>query len=169
MKVLMHLAFSCAFLFADCAVCWGQNGANLVDATLCDLYQHPDQYAGKMVKVRGTVAGNDLWIDAFTEKPCPTYMRIIVVFPAQLKTSPGFDLVRDQSFKEFENAVYHPRPIGIEATFEGRFDAAFYWRDHKRIPVGQGELKGYGKKHDYDGQIVLLRVLDVVTKPVPRL
>jgi hypothetical protein len=132
------------------------------------LYQHPEQYAGKMVKVRGTVAGNDFWIDAFTEKPCPTYMRIIVVFPDRVKPPPGFDLVRDKSFKEFEDAFYHPRPIHIGATFEGRFDAAFYWRDQKRIAVGQGQVKGYGKKHDYDGQIVLRQVSDVVAEPLPR-
>src|SRR5882762_3874224 len=160
MKALMHLAFCCIFLLADCAGSRGQDAGKLVEATLCDLYQHPDQYAGKMVKVRGTVAGNDMWIDTFTEKACPTWMRIIVVFPTQLKLSPGFDLVRDQSFKEFEDAMYHPRPIHIDATFEGRFDAAFYWRDHKRIPIGPGGVKGYGKKHDYDGQIVLHRVLD---------
>jgi len=95
-------------------------------------------------------------------------MRLIVVFPDQVKPAPGFDLVKDKSFKEFEDALYHPRPIDIGATFEGRFDAAFYWKNHKRIAVGQAQVKGYGKKHDYDGQIVLHQVSDIVAKPLPR-
>jgi hypothetical protein len=89
-----------------------------------------------------------------------------VVYPSQIKPAPGFDLARDKSFKEFEDAFYHG--MHVEVTIEGRFDAAFYWRDQKRIPVGQVHLKGYGKKHDYDGQIVLHEVSDVVTKYIPR-
>jgi hypothetical protein len=117
-----------------------------------------------MVKVRGTVAGNDLWIDSFTEKACPAFMRVIVVFPNRVRPAPGFDLIKDESFKEFEDALYHPRPIHIEATFEGRFESVVTVQDGKRIRAG----KGYGKKHDYDGQIVLQRVFDVVAKPLPR-
>ena len=168
MKTLMRLAFGCVLLLAVCPFCLGQGGAQPIEATLCDLYQHPEQYTGKMVKVRGTVAGNDLWIDAFTETACPTWMRVIVVFPDRIKTAPSFDLIRDKSFKEFEDACNHPRPIHIDATFEGRFDAAFVWRDHKRIRVGQDAEKGYGKKHEYDGRIVLHQVSDVMAKPLPR-
>jgi hypothetical protein len=168
MEMLMRVMYGCVLLSAGCLYGWGQDDARPINATLCDLYQHPEQYAGKMVKVRGTVAGNDLWIDEFAEKPCPTHMRLIVVFPDQVKPTPGFDLVRDKSFNEFEDALYHARPIHIEATFEGRLDAAFYWRDHKRTAVGQNQVNGYGKKHEYDGQIVLHQVFDVVAKPLPR-
>ncbi|MFI5097542.1 MAG: hypothetical protein ACHQT6_06165 [Candidatus Acidiferrales bacterium] len=168
MKTLMCVTFGCALLLAQSAIRGGQRVSNPVEVTLCDLYQHPEQYMDKMVKVQGTVAGNDLWIDAFTEKPCVTYMRLIVVFPDQVNPAPSFDLVRDKSFKELEDALYQPRPIHIDATFEGRFDTAFYWRDQKRIPVGRGQVKGYGMKHDYDGQIVLHQVSAVVAKPLPR-
>ncbi|HKM80063.1 MAG TPA: hypothetical protein VJY15_03775 [Candidatus Acidoferrum sp.] len=168
MKTLMCVMFGCAVVLADPAICGGQRVPNPVEVTLCDLYQHPEQYTDKMVKVRGTVAGNDLWIDAFTEKACPTHMRLIVVFPDQVNPAPSFDLVRDKSFKELEDALYQPRPIHIDATFEGRFDAAFYWRDQKRIAVGRSQVKGYGKKHDYDGQIVLHQVSAVVVKSLPR-
>jgi hypothetical protein len=44
----------------------------------------------------------------------------------------------------------------------------FVWRDHKRIKMGPGTEKGYGKKHNYDGQIVLRQVSDVWAKPLPR-
>src|SRR5271165_6130600 len=113
MKVLMRVTFGCVLLLAGCRLCWGQDATKPIKATLCDLYQHPEQYTGKLVQVRGTVASNDLWIDTFSEKPCPTYMRVLVVFPDRVKPTPGFDLVRDQSFKEFENAFYHSRPIHI--------------------------------------------------------
>jgi hypothetical protein len=29
----------------------------------------------------------------------------------------------------------------IDATYEGRFDAAFAWRDHKRIRVGDNSRR----------------------------
>ena len=162
----MQLTYGC-LLLAGCSFCWGQERASPVDVTLCDLYQHPELYVGKMVKVRGTVAGSDWRLDAFTEKPCPTYMRLIVVLPDHVKPAPGFDLVRDKSFKEFEYAFYRQlRPIHLELTFEGRFDAGFVWRDHERIKVGQGAEKGYGKKYQYDGRIVLHKVSDVQATPV---
>jgi hypothetical protein len=157
-----------ASLFILCACSWGQNNPWPVEAPLCDLYEHPEQYIGKMVKIRASVAGNDMWIDAFTEKTCSSWMRVIVVFPNQIEPRPDFDLVQDNSFKQFEDAMYHSRPIHIDATFEGRFDAAFLWRDHKRIKIGQRTEKGYGKKHDYDGRIVLHQVSDVSAKPLLR-
>jgi hypothetical protein len=130
--------------------------------------EHPEQYAGKIVKVRGTVGRHDLSIDDFAESPCPAYMRVIVVYPNRINPSPGFELITDKSFKQLEDAVYQPGPVHIDATFEGRFDAAFYWRNHKRIAVGEGQLKGYAKKHDYDGQIVLHQVSDVAAFSLPR-
>lgn len=164
MSTITRVTYGCVLLLAGCAFCWGQDAAKPVEATLCDLYQHPEQYAGKMVKVRGSIAGNDMWIDVFAEKSCTSWMRVVVVFPKQVKPPPDFDLVRDDSFKEFEDAMYHPRPIHIEATFEGRFDSVVTVQDGKRTRVG----KGYGKKHDYDGRIVLQKVSDVVAKPLPR-
>ena len=58
----------------------------------------------------------------------------------------------------------------IDATYEGRFDAAFAWRDHKWIKLGQGNgsQEGYGKGHEYDGRIVLHQVSDVWAEPLPR-
>jgi hypothetical protein len=117
-----------------------------------------------MVKVRGTIAGNDMWIDAFTTEPCSVWMSIVVVFPNQVQPAPAFDLVRDDSFQEFEESMYQRRPIHIEATFEGRFDSIITMQDGKRTKAGAG----YGKKHEHDGRIVLHRVSDVMSKPLPR-
>ena len=82
-------------------------------------------------------------------------MRIIVVFPDQVNPTPAFTLVQDDSYEKLRKALSYPGPIHIDATYEGRFDPAFAWRDHKRIKLSQDSEKGYGKKHNYDGRIVL--------------
>jgi hypothetical protein len=141
------------------------NAESPTKASLCELYQNPQQYAGKMVSVRARVAGNDLWIDAFEQKACSSWMNVVVVFPEQVKPAPGFSLVHGDSLTKLLESVRKGK--GVEATFEGRFDAAFVWRDHKRIPVGTDP--GYGKKNRYGGRIVLQRVSDVLVFPGLRL
>ena len=173
MKTHRHVTFGCLFLLADCVLSRGQDGAKPIQTSLCDLYQHPEQFAGKMIKVRGGSVG-DLRIEEILHdsdaNPCPAYMRIIVVFPDQTKPAPAFRLVRDESYKKLADALHYPGPIHIDATYEGRFDAAFAWRDHKWIKLGQGNgsQEGYGKEHEYDGRIVLHQVSDVWAKPLPR-
>ena len=71
MRVAAWVFLTSLFLLNVFTFSWGQANPHPVEITLCDLYQHPDQFAGKVVKVRGRVAGNDMWIDDFTEKPCP--------------------------------------------------------------------------------------------------
>jgi hypothetical protein len=142
----------------------GDKGVPL-KATLCELYEHPEQYSGKMVSVRASVAGNDLWIDSFEQKACPSWIQVVVVFPDQVKPEPGFGLVHDDSLTELLEGAHKGK--GVQATFEGRFDAAFVWRDHKKISVGAEA--GYGKKHRYGGRIVLQRVSDVLVLPGSRL
>jgi len=163
-RVLRWLICASLCLLSFCALSRGQLSTEPVQASLCDLHQHPNQYAGKMVRVRGTIAGNDMWIDDFTEKPCSSWMSIVVVFPQQVKPAPDFGLVKDDSFGKFEDAMYHSRPIHLEATFEGRFDSVVILQDGKRIKAGTG----YGKKHAHDGRIVLHRVSDVMARPLPR-
>jgi hypothetical protein len=164
MKPIRWATYVCLLILAACVFSRGQADTQSSEVTLCELYQHPEQYAGKMVKVRGRVAGNDIWIDDFTQQPCSSWLRVMVVFPSQVVPAPNFDLVHDDSFKEFQGALYRPRPIHIEATFEGRFDSIVSMQAGKRTRVGQG----YGKNHNYDGRVVLHRVSDVVAKPLPR-
>jgi hypothetical protein len=139
-----------------------------VKTTLCELAQHPEQYIGKMVKVRASVAGNDLWIDDFEQAPaCTCWMGVIVVLPEQVKPKPHFDAVRDDSFNQLF-ADRH-KSMNVRANFEGRFDAVYTWRNRKRIWIGESteKQKGFGKKGQYGGRIVLYRVSDVLARPVP--
>ena len=141
------------------------------EATLCDLYQFPEQYAGKIIKVRGgSVSGLAIDDSRHDSQPavCPAYMRIVVVVPDQVRPSPTFDLVRDDSYRKLHDALHYGGAIHIDATYEGRFDALFAWRDHKRIRVGDSTEEGFGKRHEYDGRIVLRQVSDVWAKPLPR-
>jgi hypothetical protein len=141
------------------------------EVTLCDLYQHPEQYAGKMIKVRGgSVSGleiEDLLHDT-PSKPCPAYMTIVVVFPHQVEPAPGFQLVQDEAQKKLAEALRSSVAIKIEATYAGRFDAAYVWREQKRIPVSAQEGKHPAQKQDWDGRIVLRQVFDVWTYALPR-
>lgn len=157
-------AISCVLLLLLGHTTFAQTTKVPVEVTLCDLYQHPEEYIGRMVTVRGDVAGNDLWIDAFNWQSCSSWMRVIVVFPKDVKPSPAFELMSDGSFKQLMDALYGRRPVNIDAKFEGRFDSVVVVRDGDRIRIGDG----YGKKRDYDGRIVLKRVSEVVVKPLPR-
>lgn len=171
MKIISRVISCGALLLAGCVLCWGQGNAKPSEVTLCDLYQHPEQYNGKMIKVRGgSISGlrlEDIVHDLPTEK-CSGYLSIIVVFPDQVKPAPDFELARDESYKKLYDSLHSPRPIHIDATYEGRFDLAFVWRDHQRIRVGQDGVKGYGKQHEYDARLVLQQVSDVWAMPLPR-
>jgi hypothetical protein len=139
-------------------------GVPPIKVTLCDLAEHPEQYAGKIVAVRASEMGEDFWIEDFTNRDCSAYTPVIVVYPDQIKPDPGFDLVRDDAFNKFFEDVR--KGMHVEATYEGRFDVAYVWRDHKRICVGSE--KGYGKEYKYGARVVLRRLSDVVSHPVPR-
>jgi hypothetical protein len=170
MKPITRAAFCCLLVLTGSELCSGQKSVNPVEASLCDLFQNPEQYAGKMIKVRAGSVGDlhieDTLHDSQAE-PCPAYMRIIVVFPYQVKPAPAFQLVQDDSYKNLSEALRSQRPIHIDATYEGRFDAVFVWRDHKRIRIVQGNQTGYGKRHEYDGRIVLHQVSDIWAMPLP--
>jgi hypothetical protein len=167
--------YASAVLLALCYCAWGQENMRALEVTLCELYQHPEKYGGKMVKVRASFAGwkeQDLWIEDFTRErltsltseSCQSWINVTVVFPEKVKPAPDFDLVRDDSFKEFQDALYHKSPMHIDATFEGRFDTVLAVQGGKRVRVG----KGYGKKGNYDARIVLYSVSEVWTLILPR-
>lgn len=137
-----------------------------VKATFCDLYTEPQKYAGKMVEVQALLYGyRDPTLEPLSpqNESCPGYMRIGLAFPQDIKPRPDFGLVKDESFKTFEHAWQQGMRVG--ATFEGRFDPVFVWRDRKRVRVGEGE--GFGGKHLGDARIVLRRVSNVTAHVVP--
>lgn len=140
-----------------------------VKATLCDLAQHPEQYIGKMVEVRASVAGNDLWIDDFEQKPaCASWMGVVLVLPEQVTPKADFEVVRDDPLNQMFDDLR--KRMNVQATFEGRFEAVYTWTNHKQVWIGESQEKpkGFGKKGQYGGRIVLRRVSDIVTRPVPR-
>ncbi len=135
--------------------------------TSCDLYEHPESYAGKMIVVRASVSGADLALDDFSnQKPCSAYMRLHLEFPQEVRPAPTFDVLRNDAYDELFEKLH--QGMNVIATYEGRFDPVFVWRDQKRIRVGDGADKGYGKKHRYDGRIVLRNVSAVLGRPIPR-
>jgi hypothetical protein len=161
----------CLLLVLSPLACRGQaeNPPVAMKATLCDLAQHPEQYIGKMVEVRASVAGNDLWIDDFEQKPaCPSWMGVILVLPEQVKPKADFDTVRDDPFNQLFADLR--KGMNVQATFEGRFEAVCTWSNQKQVWIGEGQekSKGFGKKGQYGGRIVLHRVSDILARPVPR-
>lgn len=170
MKTLVRAACIFAILMFLFTLCWAQEAPTPLETTLCDLYEHPEQYAGKMIKVRGGSVGDLRIENMLHDSPavkCSAYMRLVVVFPDQVRPIP-FQLVRDESYKKLSEALHSKGPIHIDATYEGRFEPAFVWRNGKRIRVGQNQIeKGYGNKHQYDGRIVLRQVSDVWAERLP--
>jgi len=156
----MRASYGCV-LFLVCFLAAGlesspaQQDAGPVNASLCELYQHPAGYTGKAVRVRGSVVGSDLWIDDF-ETTCSSWFKVIVVLPEEAQPPQQLQLVKDESFTAFFDGLR--KGMNVQATFEGRFDAG---------STGGAKGHGFGRKHDARGQIVLLRVSDVVARPVP--
>lgn len=173
MKVIRRLICGGVLLVAGYITCWGQDGAKPTPLTMCELYEHPEQYSGKMVKVRGGSLGAELSISNVTldgpVKTCSAFLDIIVLFPWQVNPSPGFDVVRDESFAKLEDAI-NSRVMRIDATYEGRFDLLHVIRDGKRINVttGKAERRRVGKMSYYDARIVLHQVSDVSAFEPPR-
>jgi hypothetical protein len=164
---MKHFAFVLS-LIVYAVPSYGQSGKQdmPLNVTACELYEHPEQYAGKMVEVRANVSGKDLALDDFSnQKSCSAYMKLHLELPQDAKPVPTFDLLRDGAYRElFDNLQ---RGMNVTATFDGRFDPAFVWHDQKRTRVAGSTNDGYGKKHRYDGRIVLRKVSDLLSRPMP--
>jgi hypothetical protein len=147
---------------------YGQTDKDMpLPVTACELYEHPEQYAGRMVEVRANVSGKDLALDDFSDqKSCSAYMKLHLEFPQEIRPVPNFNLVHDDAYNELFEKLHGG--MNVTATYEGRFDPAFVWNDQKRRRVGESTSDGYGKKHRYDGRIVLRKVSDVLARPMPR-
>jgi len=170
LRTVVQAVIICVLCLICGAVSPGQDSAKPVAVTLCDLYQHPDRYQGRVVKVRaGSVSSLDIG-DVLHDAParaCPSYMRMLVIFPDQTHSGPTLQLVKDEAYRKLSEALRYPGPVHIDATYEGRFDAAYSWRENKRVRVAGGAEGGYGKRQEYDGRIVLHQVSDVWSEPLP--
>ena len=144
-----------------------ENPSRVESVSLCDLAQQPEHYNGKMVEVRASVTNKDLSIDDFEQKPaCSSWMAVFLVLPSQVTPKPSFDVARDDAFRQLFDALHSG--MNVKATFSGQFEAAYTWKDHKQIWISGREARGFGKKGQYGGRIVLHRVFDVLARPVPR-
>jgi hypothetical protein len=138
--------------------------ASRTKVTLCELYEHPEKYAGTIVLVRANVA-RDLSLEDFSaQQPCRAYMRLKAELPGRVETDQGVILVRDAALADLFGKL-HQR-MNVVATFEGRFDPRFVWRDKNRIRVSD-EAGGGSGDDEVDGRVVLQRVTDVVARPRP--
>jgi len=157
-------------LLSSLARAQSQSAGAPLKVTICDLYNEPQKYKGKMIEVRATITGYrnpKLEQPAFApQEPCGAsgYMTIGLELPQNVRPRPEFDLIRDESFQKYAEALQES--MRIEATLRGRFDPTFIWRNRKRERVGEGE--GYGKNHADDGRLVLYKMSDVKTKDLAR-
>ena len=125
--------------------------------TMCDLYRNPEQYSGTIIAVRSSVSGNDLWIDDYAQSPCPSWTKVVLVLAKN-----NTELIKDSTYNLFFDDLR--KGMSVEATFVGRLDVAFVWRDHKRIFLGT-QKKGFGKKGDAGAQLVLQQISEVTARP----
>jgi hypothetical protein len=164
---MKHFAFVLS-LIVYAVLSYGQTDKDMpLKVTACELYEHPEQYAARMVEVRANVSGKDLALDDFSDqKSCSAYMKLHLEFPQEIRPVPNFNLVHDDAYNELFEKLHGG--MNVTATYEGRFDPAFVWNDQKRRRVGESISDGFGKKHRYDGRIVLRKVSDVLARPMPR-
>jgi len=146
---------------------WAEDSEGVTDTTLCALYENPAPYAGKFVRVRARIIGHDLrdlWIEDVSACSKPTsYMFMLAELPENARPKPPFSLEMNPSLSDFREAL--PKHVALMATLEGRFDPAFVWKEKRHIGLAEGE--GFGKKHRYDGRLVLRRISDVKTIFLP--
>ena len=139
-----------------------------IKVTLCELAEKPDLYIGKMVQVKASVAGsNELWLRDI--QTCSCYMRIIAVLTDNVKPRPDFETLKDENFKKFFEDLN--KRMNVLATFEGQFEAVYTWQNKEQIWINgsKKKQKGFGKKGEYGGRIILHRVSDLLSRPIPRL
>jgi hypothetical protein len=113
--------------------------------SVCELLGSPLRFSGHLVSVRAElIDGREMVLADPADASCG---RLAWDDPdnPDVKTKPGFSLVRDQSYEQVERVRGR-----IVATFEGRFD----W-----TPLGSGPTKLR------DTRLVLHRVRDVAVTP----
>jgi len=135
-RVRMNRIAIVALLFF--AACFGASSTtgelSPVAVTMCDLYDQPEQYAGKLVEFRAVAMGGveDLWLEDGSRKKCGEYFRLIAVLPDSVTPNPMFSLVTDQAWQTFASSLPSMR---VEANITGIFNPYFVWRDGKRIQI----------------------------------
>jgi hypothetical protein len=161
--VLILLVFTPTFLYAQTDL-----ATTPIAVNMCDLYRHPEQYSGKMVKFRASVVGlklENMQLDDFTQTPCGAYMRVKADIPDRLRSTPPFDVERDEAWTKLTSSIGSKR---VMAHFTGLFEPYFVWRNQTRTQVAEMVPKGAKKKSGYDAVFVIQSVSDVQALDIPR-
>ncbi len=111
------------------------NEPQFLKVRMCDLYNDPLRYAGKLVEFRAVAMGrrlDDLWIEDFDGPTCDAYMRIVAVFPEQVTPKPPFSFIGNEAFRRFASSI---RGIGSKQTLQAVSDPGFVWREKKRSMI----------------------------------
>jgi hypothetical protein len=150
-------------------------GAEPADTTVCELVRNPLAFSGKMVRIHAEV--NTFLEIAVIRAECDHKLAAIALYyPDFVQDSdrPDFGLVKDQNFKQFDQALSEymdeicvgPCPKKLKgrvyATFVGRFDGP----DKLTVTDNTGKSvvrKGYGFTPStlYQTRLILKSVSDV--------
>jgi hypothetical protein len=136
--------------------------AEPVEIQLCDAWNHPERYAGQMVRIRAELDfGRGFLMRDGNCGPVPW------VSPSDpdVKPKPSFTFLKDEAYNMVRSSmsVLSPDPETgkrgyLLVTVEGRFDTVFRLRKGKVVRVGEG----FGHLGLYDNRLVLRKVEDVV-------
>jgi len=160
--VLILLVFTPTFLYAQTNV-----ATTPIAVKMCDLYEHPEQYSGKMVKFRASVVRlklENMELDDFTQTPCGAYMVVKATIPDDIHPSPPFHLESNESWMKLTSSISSKR---VMADFTGLFKPYFVWRDKTRTQVAEMVPKA-AKKNRYDALFVIQSVSEVQALDIPR-
>lgn len=132
-----------------------------VEIRLCEAWQHPERYAGQLVRFRAELHyGRRILLRDGRCGPIPWAYPL----DPEVEPKPPFELVKDEAFHRVEASIplLLPDPKTekrgyLLATVEGRFDSVFKIRRGKVVRNG----KGFGHLGLYDNRLVLRRVEDV--------
>lgn len=129
-----------ALVLALC--CGAQEPREATNVDICDLVQRPDDYAGKIVRLRADVSSG--WTkperpiaalsikQPFSSIRCHTELK--VVLPERTAHTEGVELRRDDSFRSLEQALH--MSMTTTATFQGRFESTAHVKSGKTRQVG---------------------------------
>jgi hypothetical protein len=143
-----------------CLVSIGGHAQSTPEVSTCDLYEHPEDFDGKLVKVKANVSydreGN-FWFEDYSGGKCNSYASVQLIVPAKVKPQPSFSLEKDKTYYLMLENLNKRRDV--IATVVGRFDFAYAWHDKKKIR-STDSVSGFGKKDSYGMRIVLEKVVE---------
>lgn len=164
-----------------------------IKTTLCELVKDPTPFNGKMVQLRATISvayevieddncSGSIWLSVGAERTSVAQEFAYIDHIMDIRNPDRLDwkplpplrtviLKRDREFRRLDKYLDKQRKYNVSATCTGRFDHS----DGKLIairPTGSptvalGPLR-YGHMGNWDSQLVLQSVSDVVAKPVDR-